>query len=80
MLPIINKFYFNQEMSIRTDKVFIAFESAEVKRAVWKKYKLPEWKRILLNMFTHSSNIAINGCHITFEQAVEPNEIIWENL
>ena len=79
MLPIINKFYFNQEKSIRTDKVFISFESAEVKRAVWKKYKLTEWKRVLMNVFSLGSNIEINGCQIDFEQAVEPNEIVWDN-
>lgn len=80
MLPTINKFYFNQEKSIRTDKVFVSFESAEVKHAIWKKFKMAEWKSILLNVFSRGGNIQINGCSIGFEPIIEPNEIVWENL
>lgn len=67
MLPTINRFYFNQESDIRTDKVFISFEIAEIKQAFAKKYRKAAWKKILMNLFGCSANFEINGCKIWME-------------
>jgi hypothetical protein len=80
MLPTTNTLYFDQEILIRTDKVFVSFSTTEIKRNIWQKYKISPYRRIYRGIFQSGSDITINNCNINLETRLEPTEIDWENL
>lgn len=77
--PVINTFFFNQEKSIRTDKVFVSFDRFEEREAVIQKYSQGGVQRIFSSL-TNSSLVVINETNLIIEELAQPTHIIWENL